>query len=560
MNYKQIRELAESECAYLLDPECTKIQVAAQWDNELVDPCFNYLSNWAKKAGAKGKVIRTGSLGYYDLEPIVIIEKQGQPPVLYSGVTEGIATELLRDYIEGDNPRPDLALCTVGNEGSQIVADIPAAADLPLFNLQKRIALRNCGKVDPLNINHSLIEYEGYTGLTKVLNMSQVEVIEVTRQSGLKGRGGAGYLTADQWKIALDTEESEKYVICNAVDGDLRAQTARILLEGDPHSVLEGLLIAAYVVGASHCIVAVAMGNDGIVKKLEQALAQMMEYNLLGENILDSAFSCNIEIKEVAPSLVAGEETALLRSLEGKQAMPYLRGDLLTSLRFNSKPTLINNLETFADVSAIFQRSDVWFSSQGTAESTGTKVISLSGEVVHRYTVEVPFGTDLSDVIQKIGGGIPGGRSLKAVQFGGLTSAYFGADELAKSIDYQTLRAMGSFMGSGTINVVADNTCAVEMTEKLMAFLQSQSCGKCVFCREGTLQMSDILQDIAQGEGKEQDLDLLKELGEEMRIGAICGFGQGVANPVLSSMKLFRHEFDVHIKEKRCPIQMGTKE
>lgn len=551
MNYKRIRAQAESECVYLVDRECTKIQVAALSDNGIADIFFTLLDDWAEKGREQRKIIRVGSFGYYDLEPMVVIKKPDRPPILYAQVTEEVTSQLIRDYLEGDNPRPDLALCTAGSEG---VEGIPAATELPLFKHQKRIALRNCGVVDPENINHYLAGCEGYKGLSKALQMSRVEVVEEMRRSGLKERGGAGYLAADIWKSVQEAEESEKNVICNAIDGDLRTRTAGLLLEGDPHSVMEGLLITAYAVGASRCIVAVAAGNDGAVKeKLVTALAQMKEYGLLGKNILDLGFNCDIEIREITPSLVAGEETALLRSLEGKQAMPYLSGNYQNAPRFEGKPTLINNIETFADVSAILQRGAEGFADIGSAESPGTKVISLSGAVVHRYTVEVPFGTTLGAVIQEIGGGIPDGGAVKAVQFGGATSAYFGADGLTMPIDYETLRAAGSIMGFQTIEVVADKTCAVEMTEQLMTFLQSQSCGKCVFCREGTLQMSDILKDIVQGEGKTQDLSLLRELGEAIRVGSICGFGQGVANPVLSGMKLFRHEYDVHIKEKRCP-------
>ena len=295
-----------------------------QYQKRDVSAVVTGLKNWAEKGDGKRKIITSGSFGYYDLEPLVIIEKPGHSPILYAHITEDIMSQLIRDYIERDNPRPDLALCALGSED---IEGIPAAATLPMLKLQKRIALRNCGLVDPDDINHYLVEYGGYTGLSRALGMSRIEVVEEMRRSRLRGRGGAGDLTAEKWKVAQETQEDKKCVICNAVDSDVRAHTARLLLQGDPHSVLEGVLIAAYAVGASRCIVAVAKGNDRAVKKLVNALTQMRDYSLLGENILDSGFDCDIEIREVAPSLVSAEETALLCSLEGRQAMPYLRGN-----------------------------------------------------------------------------------------------------------------------------------------------------------------------------------------------------------------------------------------
>jgi NADH-quinone oxidoreductase subunit F len=549
MNLEQIVQKARIQCSHLDDKECVRVTVSAISEED-VSTLVTGLRNWAEKSDGKVKIITSGSFGYYDLEPLVIIEKPGHPPILYAHVTEDVVTQLIRDYVEGDNPRSDLALSALWNED---VEGISAAAVLPVFKLQKRIALRNCGLVDPENINHYIAEYGGYTGLSRALGMSRIDVVEEMRRSRLRGRGGAGDLTAEKWKVIQEVQEDEKYVICNAVDSDVRAHTARLLLRGDPHSVLEGMLIAAFAVGGSQCIVAVATGNDGMLKKLMKALMQMRDYGLLGENILDSGFSCNIEIREVAPSLVSAEETALLRSLEGKQAMPYLRRNYCGAPSLEDKPTLINNVETFANVSVILQRGADWFSGIGTVASTGTKVISLSGAVVHPYTVEVPFGTTISTIIQEIGGGVPDGLAVKALQFGGPTGAYLTADDLDLVVDYDALGTAGFIMGSGTIVVIAVDTCAVEMADNAMSYVQTQSCGKCVFCREGTLQISEILKDIARGEGKAQDLDLLAELGDAMKGSSICALGRSAANPVLSSMKLFRHEYEAHINEKKCP-------
>jgi NADH:ubiquinone oxidoreductase subunit F (NADH-binding) len=298
----------------------------------------------------------------------------------------------------------------------------------------------------------------------------------------------------------------------------------------------------------------VAKGNDRAVKKLVNALTQMLDYSLLGENILDSGFDCDIEVREVVPSLVSAEETALLCSLEGRQAMPYLRGNHCCAPKGEDiQTTLINNVETFANVSAILQKGADWFSGIGTAASTGTKVMSLSGAVVHPYTVEVPFGTTIGAIMQETGGGVPDRLAVKALQFGGPTGAYLTPDSLDLIVDYDALGAEGLVMGSGTITAIAGDICAVEMAENAMSYVQTQSCGKCVFCREGTLQMSEIMKDIVRGKGNAQDLNLLVELGETMKVSSICDLGRNAANPVLSSMKLFQCEYDAHIKEKQCP-------
>jgi NADH:ubiquinone oxidoreductase subunit F (NADH-binding) len=427
-------------------------------------------------------------------------------------------------------------------------------SDLPLFKLQNRIALRNCGYIDPENINQYILRGQGYRGLSKALQMNQQDVIEELRKSGLRGRGGAGYFTADKWKICHETEATEKYVICNAVDADPLARTARLLLEGDPHSVLEGMLIGAYAVGASRCIVYVNTEYGLAIRRLRKAFEQMREYGLLGRHILDSTFNSEIEIKEVPVSFVSGEETALLRCMEEKQVMSSMRPPYPATKGFRDKPTLTNNLETLSNVSAIFQKGSQWYSGFGTERSKGTKVITLSGNVIHKYCVEVPFGTTLQSIVEDIGGGVSDGKNIKAVQFGGPTGNYFTGDSLDIHVDYETIGEAGSIIGSGTVEVFDSGSCAVEMTRDIISYIQTQSCGKCVFCREGSYQMSDILKDISEQMGKPQDLDLLIELGEAMKIGCICGLGQTAPNPVLSSIRLFRNEYDAHIKGKRCPI------
>jgi NADH-quinone oxidoreductase subunit F len=436
---------------------------------------------------------------------------------------------------------------------SDEITSISNIPELPIFDLENRIALRNCGVIDPENINHYILRGKGFSGLSRAMESGQKKVIEELRKSGLRGRGGAGYLTADKWQRCLDAEDSEKYVIGNAVDADPKARTARLLMESDPYSVLEGLLIGAYVVGAKQGYICINTEYKTAIERINKAFDQMRDYDLLGENILESEFSCDIEVKELASSLVSGEETALIRALEGKQMMPYLRTVYPAEKGLNDKPTLINNAETLSNISAIFQNGPEIVSGTGTEKSRGTKVITLCGEIANKYTVEVPFGTTLRTLVEDIGGGAAGGsKIIKAVQFGGPTGSYFAGDSLDTPISYEAMEEADAIIGSGTIEVYSGDRCAVEMARDAAAYLQGESCGKCVFCREGTYQMVDILTDISDNKGKEEDLDLLNELAEGMKTGSICGLGRTAPAPVLSSMRLFPGDYDIHIKEKRC--------
>jgi NADH:ubiquinone oxidoreductase subunit F (NADH-binding) len=402
--------------------------------------------------------------------------------------------------------------------------------------LEYRIALRNLG-------NQDLSDSFDYKGLTQARAMTPPMLIEELRKSQLRGRGGAGFVTADKWQAMCDAEGNDKYVICNAVDGDVRSMAAQVILENDPYSVLEGMAIAAYGVGASQYIVAVADGEQGVVDALEKAINHLRSNG----HLADSA----IEIRQVPRSLIAGEETALMRALTGRQAMSVLRPPFPSECGYDGKPTLVENVETFANVSAIFHKGADWFQSIGTAQSKGSKVVTLSGAVNKPCLIEVPFGTPLIKIIEDIGE--TSRDSIKAVQVGGPTGTYIGAAELDMPLSFEALSEIGGIIGSGSIDVIVEPTCAVEMTHRLMTFLHNESCGKCVFCREGTLHLADMLSDIVQGEAKMPDLDLLLELAGEMKIGAICGLGKSAPNPVVSSIRLFRPEFEAHIRYKKCP-------
>ena len=437
-------------------------------------------------------------------------------------------------------------------EISDEIKGIPNISELPLFKLEKRVALRNCGIIDPENINYYILRGKGFSGLSRAIESGQREVIEELRKSGLRGRGGAGYLTADKWQSCLDAEGSEKSVIGNAVDADPKARTARLLMEGCPYAVMEGLLIGAYAVGAKKGYICINTGCSTAIKRINKALEQMRNYGLLGDDILGSKFGCDIEVKEVVSSLVSGEETALIRDLQNKQMMPYLRTTYPAEKGLYDKPTLVNSAETMSNISAIFQNGPEVVSSIGTEKSRGTKVITICGDITHKYTVEVPFGTTLRTLVEDIGGGVAGGKDIKAVQFGGPTGSYFAGDTLDTPISYEAMEETDAIIGSGTIEVYSGDCCAVEIARDAAAYLQTESCGKCVFCREGTYQMVDILNDISDNKGKEADLDLINELAEGMKTGSICGLGCTAPAPVLSSIKLFPGDYDAHIREKGC--------
>jgi NADH-quinone oxidoreductase subunit F len=544
MNDMHLYAKAEAECAYLLDGEYLRIRVAAANDNPTADASMAILTDWACTVKEKVKIIRTGSFGYEDLEPMIMIEKPGCPPTCYARVTDAVAQELLRDVLESEKARPDWAL----------------VMDDPVFGLQKRIALRNCGLVDPENIFDYIAGRHGYLGLAKALGLKPNCVIEELRRSGLRNRVVSGDSAAKTWETVFNDRTSEKIVVCSALDSDLKSRKTRLLLEGDPHSVLEGLLIASYAVGAGQAVIVIPEKCGFIKARLEKALAQMQENGLVGAHILASEFHCGIEAKETRLTMTVGEATALLRFLEGRQALPYLREDEESAFRINEKAALVTDIETLANVSAIFQQNAEWFAGVGSAGNAGTKVITLTGAVQHPYTVEVPYGTTLGSVIREIGGGAPNGNAIKAVRFGGATSVYFNSDDLNKPIDYETAGQAGALRGADTLEVISYPACAVEMTERLMALLHEQSCGKCVLCREGTLHLAHIMKDIAAGQGTAKELDLLEELGARMKTGAICSFGKSAANPVLSGLKLFAADFDYHIKYKKCPLCESKKE
>jgi len=557
MTFEQIRRKAIAEWEALEDSEKPRIYIgtATCGRSSGALKVLDHLNTELKKRNVAAQVIEVGCIGGCYLEPLVYIAKRNRPRIGYSHVTPEIASQLVTDYIVNDNPRPDLALGTMG-KGE--VDGIPSLSELPMFKLQVRIALRNCGYVDPGNINH-YIANSGYSGLVRALEMTPEEVIEEVSQSGLRGRGGAGFPTGNKWRICHDAPGSEKYLICNADDGAPGAKIGRSLLEGDPHSVLEGMLIGAYAIGATQGYIYIPAEYTLAIARLKTALEQMEAYGLLGYNILGSNFNFHIEVKEGASAFICGEETALIRSLEGKRGMPYPRPPFPATSGLMGKPTIVNNVETWADVSAILPKGAEWYAGYGTEQSKGTKIFALDGKVMRTGLIEVPMGITLRQIVYDIGGGIPDGKELKAAQIGGPTGGFLPAGALDFPVDYEHLTDAGSIMGSGGVIVADSDTCMVDLAKKSLSFAQAESCGECVFCREGTTQMLEILTDITEGRGKPDDLDLLLELGEGAKLGSLCALGRTAPNPVLTTIQNFREEYEAHIKRKQCPAKVCPK-
>jgi NADH:ubiquinone oxidoreductase subunit F (NADH-binding)/(2Fe-2S) ferredoxin/Pyruvate/2-oxoacid:ferredoxin oxidoreductase delta subunit len=420
------------------------------------------------------------------------------------------------------------------------------------YEKQKKVVLSSCGEIDPEDID-SYISAGGYKAIEKVLKGSPEDVIEEIKKSGLRGRGGAGFPTGLKWEMARNAQGDEKYIICNADEGDPGAFMDRAVIEGNPHSVIEGMLIGGYAIGAKRGYVYIRAEYPLAVERLKKALWQAEERNLLGRNILNSGFNFDIKIKLGAGAFVCGEETALIASIEGKRGMPRSKPPFPVQKGLFGKPTVINNVETLANIPYIITKGAEWFASYGTESSKGTKVFALTGKVKNTGLIEVPLGITLREIIFDIGGGIEGGRELKAVQTGGPSGGCIPASLIDTPVDYESLARVGSIMGSGGMIIMDETDCMVNVAQYFLQFTQSESCGKCVPCRIGTKRLLEILQRITSGRGKPEDLEKLEKLSNDIKATSLCGLGQTAPNPVLSTLKYFRHEYEAHIFEKKCP-------
>ena len=506
------------------------------------------ISNALHEHGVNASIIEVGCIGPCYLEPLVDIKLPGKPRISYSNVNPQKAEVLIsKFFVEKTIPERDVVghFGTVGE-----LNGIPRFFDHPMLKPQVRIVLRNCGIIDPASIDHYLA-CDGYKGLEIALKRTPEENLEVIKKSGLRGRGGAGFPTWMKWSFCRKAVADQKYVICNADEGDPGAFMNRSLIEGDPHAVLEGLVIAAYTIGASKGYIYIRAEYPLAIKRLKNAIAQMKELGLLGENILGSGFNFDITIKEGAGAFVCGEETALIASIEGKRGMPRTRPPFPAEKGLREKPTIINNVETLGTIPNIIRNGADWYSQFGTETSKGTKTFSLVGKVRRTGLIEVPLGITIREIIYDIGGGLF--KPFKAVQTGGPSGGCLSSEFLDYPIDYESLTKAGSIMGSGGLIVLDEDTCIVDLAKYFLNFTQKESCGKCVPCRVGTRHLVGILERITEGKGEHEDLEKLENLGTVIKGGSLCGLGQTAPNPVLSTLKYFRDEYLEHIKKKRCP-------
>ncbi len=489
------------------------------------------------------RVIKTGCFGLCAKGPIVIIRPED---TFYAMVKPEDCEEIIQTHIvEGNKIERLLAKDMDGTK-------VNSLDDLNFYKKQKRIALKNCGVINPEEIDEYLA-FEGYLALEKVLTeMTPDEVIEEIKESGIRGRGGAGFPTGKKWELTKASEGKQKYVVCNADEGDPGAFMDRSILEGDPHSVLEAMAIAAYCIGANKGYIYVRAEYPIAVKRLQIAINQARNYGLLGNHIFDTDFAFDIEIRLGAGAFVCGEETALLESIEGKRGQPRVKPPYPAASGLWGKPTLINNVETYANIAQIILKGSKWYSSIGTENSKGTKVFALGGNVNNIGLVEVPMGTTLREIVYDIGGGIPNDRDFKAAQTGGPSGGCIPKEHLDTPIDYESLKEIGSMMGSGGLIVMDDTKCMVSLAKFYLEFTVSESCGKCTPCRIGTKRMHEILEKLCNGEGTELDIYKLEKLASNIQKASICGLGQSAPNPVVSTLRYFREEFKEHAIDKQC--------
>ena len=502
-----------------------------------------------KEAGLEKevKVVRTGCFGLCEAGPVVIVYPEG---TFYSRVKVEDVDEIVSEHLLKGRHVQHLVYTDHATHEQNANKGLQ---DINFYKHQKRVALRNCGVIDPENIDEYLA-FDGYKALEKALtSMTREQVIDEILKSGLRGRGGGGFPTGLKWKFTYSSQADQKYVACNADEGDPGAFMDRSVLEGDPHCVLEAMAIAGYAIGASEGYIYVRAEYPIAVKRLEIAIAQAHEYGLLGENIFGTGFNFDIKIRLGAGAFVCGEETALMRSIEGKRGEPTPRPPFPAVKGLFGKPTMLNNVETYANVAQIILKGADWFASIGTEKSKGTKVFALGGKINNTGLVEIPMGTPLRTIIYDIGGGIPNGKKFKAVQTGGPSGGCLPAELLDTPVDYDNLIAAGSMMGSGGMIVMDEDNCMVDIARFFLDFTVDESCGKCTPCRVGTRRMLEILERIVNGKGEEGDIERLEELANTIKSTALCGLGQTAPNPVLSTLKFFRSEYEAHIREKRCP-------
>jgi len=496
------------------------------------------------------RVISVGCLGHCYAEPLVIIDKPGFPPILYHNVTPGKANLLVKAFLRGDDPVFEHVLGAM--EENEL---IPTVMEFPRFNQEKRVVMGKCGLIDPEDI-YQYIAQGGYSALAKALTLDPEQIIFEVLESGLRGRGGAGFLTGKKWQFVEDAEEKGKFVICNADEGDPGAYMDRAILESNPHQVIEGIAICAYAVGAKRAIVYVRAEYPLAVKIVQKAIEQARELGLLGKGILETQFDLDVTVFQGSGAFVCGEETALIRSIQGQRGMPQPRPPYPAQTGLWGKPTVINNVKTLASIPPIIEKGGKWLKGIGTKKSPGTAIFSVVGNIVHAGLVEIPMGVTLRSLVFDICGGVPNQKRFKAVQIGGPSGGCLPEQFLDTPIDFDSLTEAGAMMGSGGMVVMDENACMIDVARYFLDFTQHESCGKCTFCRIGTKHLLDTLERITKGKGRDGDIELLEDLSIDIKEGSLCGLGKTAPNPVLTTIEYFRDEYEAHIQEKRCPAMM----
>jgi NADH-quinone oxidoreductase subunit F len=550
MNYPEIKEEAKRYHREKLNDGVLKIFVGCATCGISVGALevAEAFKNELKKHEIQGELIKVGCLGICFAEPLVYIMKNGNPTICYKNLKPEDVSRIVYNYFIEDDPCLDLAIGTLEiKEG-----DIPYIPELERFEKEERIILRYAGTIDPEEIR-DYIAMGGYEALDKAFTMSKEEIIKEVQQSGLRGLGGAGFPTGTKWEECFRAKDHPKYVICNGDEGDPGAFMDRVILESSPHQVIEGMVIAGYVLEANQGYIYIRSEYPLAIERFNTALTQARDFNLLGKNILGKRFDFDIKVFPGGGAFVCGESTALMYSIEGKRPMPRVRPPHSVKEGLLKKPTLLNNVKTFSCIPPILLKGGKWFSKIGTMNSKGTTVFALAGKIKDSGLAEVRMGTTLGEVIYQIGGGIKENKKLKAIQVGGPSGGCIPAEFVDTPVDFDSLKFLGSMMGSGGMIAVDEDTCMVDLARYFLAFTQNESCGKCTFCRIGTKHLLLLLEDIVKGEGTLDHLQLLKELSESVVEGSLCGLGNTAPNPILTTLRYFGDEYTAHVIEKRCP-------
>ena len=547
MTFTEIQEQARAEWDEFQSDDRSRILVGAGTCGRAAgaEETLDVIRQFVADNGLDVAVHEVGCMGLCYAEPELELCAPGRPAILYADVTPDKALDLLKGYFLEDDLCEELAVAVMDGEPAD---GIPAFDELPMIRGQARIVTRNCGRIDPGSIKH-YIARDGYQGLARALEMTPDDVIEEVKTAGLRGRGGAGFPTGVKWGLCRKAPGEQKYMVCNADEGDPGAFMDRSVIEGDPHTVIEGMVIAAYAIGASKGYIYIRAEYPLAIERLRTAIEQAEQMGLLGDSVMGSDFSFDLQLKQGAGAFVCGEETALLASIEGSRGMPRPRPPFPAQSGLHEKPTNINNVETLANVPCILQKGADWYRGFGTEDSPGTKTFALAGKVERTGLIEIPLGTKLRDIVYEIGGGVPGGKEFKAVQTGGPSGGCIPARLLDLPVDYENLKEAGSIMGSGGMIVMDENTCMVDIARYFIQFTQEESCGKCPPCRLGTTQMLALLDKITNGDAEQEDVDLLDEIGTAVKEASLCGLGQTAPNPVLTTLEYFPEEYQAHLKD-----------